>query len=237
MASRVRRIDQAKAHIGVVIGNVGKELRTTRISAGRSQRVIAHAARISQAQLARIELGKHEHVSLSTLITIATMEGLKLVVSLYPDGDVIRDAAQPEPLRRLRRRLGDAWRWRYEVLVAPGDQRAWDASSIHTWPRTPRSWSTLRLASATHRTCFGASRASGTPLGRSGSSSSYRTHTTTALRSPLPESCSRPSSHARCAKPFGRWPKVGRPVPTRSSSLARSGRNHDRTHEPRVSGS
>ncbi len=131
MAARVRRIDKAKAHIGLVIGDIGKELRTTRISAGRSQQVIAQAARISQAQLARIELGKNEHVPLSTLITVATMEGLKLVVSLYPDGDVIRDAAQTKLLRLLRQRVGEGWRWRYEVVVAPGDQRAWDAGSTH----------------------------------------------------------------------------------------------------------
>jgi len=131
MASRVRRIDTAKERTGLVIGEVGKELRSTRISAGRSQRAIAGAARISQSQLARIELGTNTHVPLSTLITIATMEGLKLVVKLYPDGDVIRDAAQTELLRRLRRRVGEGWLWRYEVLVAPGDQRAWDAGSTH----------------------------------------------------------------------------------------------------------
>jgi transcriptional regulator with XRE-family HTH domain len=131
MAARVRRIDKAKERIGVVIDDVGKELRTTRISAGRSQKVIARAAKISQPQLARIELGKNERVPLSTLITVATMEGLKLVVSLYPDGDVIRDAAQTELLRRLRTRVGTGWQWRYEVLVQPGDQRAWDATSTH----------------------------------------------------------------------------------------------------------
>ncbi len=69
---------------------------------------------------------------LSTLITIATIDGLKLVVKLYPDGDVIRDAPQTDLLRRLRTRLGDDWRWRYEVLVATGDQRAWDASATHS---------------------------------------------------------------------------------------------------------
>lgn len=115
----------------MVIGDVGKELRTTRISAGRSQQVIARAAKISQPQLARIELGKNERVPLSTLITVAAMEGLKLVVSLYPDGDVIRDAAQTALLLRLRQRLGTEWEWRYEVLVQPGDQRAWDATSTH----------------------------------------------------------------------------------------------------------
>jgi hypothetical protein len=47
-------------------------------------------------------------------------------------GDVIRDAPQTDLLRRLRKRFGDAWRWRYEALVASGDWRAWDAMATHS---------------------------------------------------------------------------------------------------------
>jgi transcriptional regulator with XRE-family HTH domain len=132
MAGRVRRIDIALQRHADAIRHVAGELLAARLSAGCSQRAVAHAARISQSQLARIELVRNEHVATSTLFRVATAVGLKLVISLYPDGDAIRDAAQVDLLRRLRARLGTDWLWRYEVPVSGvGDPRAWDALGVH----------------------------------------------------------------------------------------------------------
>ncbi len=131
MAGRIRRIDIAKLRADASITAIAAELRDARLAAGRSQAVVAHAARISQSQLARIERGQVPTVGLRTLVTVATMVGLKLSIKAYPAGAPIRDQAQVELLRRIRVRLGSAWTWRYEVPIGPNDLRAWDAQATH----------------------------------------------------------------------------------------------------------
>ena len=131
MASTERTYDRARLRATRATSRLGAEIRTARLAAGRSQRDIAAAARVSQSLLARIERGEHEHVSVDTLTIIGAMVGLDVVLNSYAGPRVIRDAPQGRLLGRLRDRLGAAWTWRYEVLVATGDQRAWDARVRH----------------------------------------------------------------------------------------------------------
>jgi hypothetical protein len=86
---------------------------------------------VSQSQLGRIELGRNRKVSIDTATTIAAVLGLDLVLNLYAGRRVLRDQPQVRLLQWLRDRLGDEWIWRYEVRVAAGDQRAWDARARH----------------------------------------------------------------------------------------------------------
>ena len=53
--------------------------------------------------------------------------GLDVPLRAYPNGRVVRDAAQLELMRRLRAQLADGLRLRSEVALGiPGDLRAWD---------------------------------------------------------------------------------------------------------------
>ncbi len=127
MASSERRFDQARQRADQATRRMGSELRAARLMAGRSQLDVAIAARISQSQLGRIELGENRRVSVETLTIIGAMVGVDVVINGYAGPRVLRDGAQVQLLARLRDRLGPAWAWRYEIPVAAGDQRAWDA--------------------------------------------------------------------------------------------------------------
>ncbi len=92
---------------------------------------MARAARISQSQLARIELGRNRMVSVEVVTIVASFVGLDLVCATYPGQRVLRDEPQTMLLQAFRDFLGEAWWWRYEVQVGSGDQRAWDARVRH----------------------------------------------------------------------------------------------------------
>jgi transcriptional regulator with XRE-family HTH domain len=93
--------------------------------------VVARAAGISPSRLSRIELGQVELDWFETVAMISAAVGLEVSLRLYPGARVVRDQAQLRLSARLRDRLGDAWRWRHEVQVAAGDQRAWDLVGMH----------------------------------------------------------------------------------------------------------
>jgi Helix-turn-helix len=131
MASLERKYDRAQSRAAKVTAAICAELRDARLSAGRSQRDIASGVRISPSQLARIELGHNRSVPLSTLVLLGSMLGLDVVVKAYPGGRVLRDGPQLRLLSRFCDRVGGEWGWRREVLVAHGDQRAWDAYARH----------------------------------------------------------------------------------------------------------
>lgn len=131
MPSRERTYDRAVVRAMNAIRAIGGELRSARVSAGRSQLQVATAARISQSQLARIELGQNRTVSVEALTVVGAVVGLDLVISTFPGHRIIRDEPQMRLLAALRERLGPDWIWSYEVPVAFGDQRAWDARARH----------------------------------------------------------------------------------------------------------
>ncbi len=131
MTSSERKYDRAARRASRTTSTICSELRDARVSAGRSQREIAQAARISTSQLARIELGQNHAVPANTLVLIGAMLGLDVVVRTYPGERMLRDEPQLRLMGDLRDRLGIHWRWRFEVLVADNDQRAWDAQIRH----------------------------------------------------------------------------------------------------------
>lgn len=131
MPTSERAYDRARQRAKQATQRLGLELRTARMAAGRSQADVAAAARISQAQVGRIERGVHTHVAFDTLVVLGAMVGLDVVGAAYPGPNVIRDAAQGRLLDRWRVVLGPEWAWRHEVLVHGDDQRAWDAVLRH----------------------------------------------------------------------------------------------------------
>ena len=128
MATRERAIDVANRRATRLRADLGRELREARIGGGLSQSVIGDAARVSAAQVSRIERGRLSRVALEDLVRIAAALGLDLSVRAYPGGDPIRDSAQLALLERLRSRLHPSLTLRTEApLPIRGDGRAWDA--------------------------------------------------------------------------------------------------------------
>ena len=111
-----------------MIRDLGRDLRTARMSAGLSQDQVGRHAGLSGSQIGRIERGEALRLSVLTASVVAAVLGLELVVRTYPGGTAVRDTAQLGLLGRLRARIGDDWRWQYEVSLRYGDQRAWDAT-------------------------------------------------------------------------------------------------------------
>lgn len=111
-----------------MIRDLGRDLRIARVAAGLSQDQVGRHAGLSGSQIGRIERGEALRLSILSASLVAAVLGLELVVRTYPAGSAIRDTPQVGLLGRLRVRIGDEWRWRYEVILRSGDQRAWDAT-------------------------------------------------------------------------------------------------------------
>ena len=135
MATIDRTHDRGQRRGERLLRGVADELRTARRAAGLSQAQVARHAGISQAELSRVEHAASKQVSVMTLARLAEVVGLELVARTYPGQRRIRDQVQASVLLHLSDRLGPAWRWRFEVLVAAGDQRAWDALARHVESR------------------------------------------------------------------------------------------------------
>ena len=123
-----RRTERAKSLARRSLISVGEDIRLARLRAGMPLRELGQAAAFSPAFLSRIERALVPHVVYETLARIGSVVGLDVSVRAFPNGQVLRDAAQLELLQRLRRLLGPGLRLRVEVpLGLPGDLRAWDA--------------------------------------------------------------------------------------------------------------
>lgn len=120
-------MDRARRRATLQLIALAHELRDARLNAGRTQADVARATGISTSELSRIELGRTVGLRFETVAMIGSAVGLDVTLRAYPGVRLLRDEAQVHLLRALRERLGARWSWRYEVPVASGDQRAWDA--------------------------------------------------------------------------------------------------------------
>jgi len=128
MSSRQGPTERGRARGGAARTAVGLDIRGARIQHGLSLEDIGRTARLSAAQVSRIERGLVQAPDLEHLAILCAAVGLELSVRAHPSGDPVRDAAHLALLSRLRVRLHRSVRWRTEVpLPIPGDLRAWDA--------------------------------------------------------------------------------------------------------------
>ena len=128
MSSRQGPIERGRARGSALRTAVGVDIRAARIQHGLSQREIGRPARLSAAQVSRIERGLVSAPDLEALAILCASVGLELSIRAYPAGDPVRDAAHLALLARFRTRLHPSVRWRTEVpLPIQGDLRAWDA--------------------------------------------------------------------------------------------------------------
>lgn len=128
MPTYERVVDRATRRARRFLAELGDEVRRGRRQAGVSQTGLGNVVGISQSQVARIEGGQCQTLSIATAARILAAVGLDLSVRVYPGGAPIRDAGQLKLLARMRAHVHPRLRWRTEVpLSIPGDQRAFDA--------------------------------------------------------------------------------------------------------------
>jgi transcriptional regulator with XRE-family HTH domain len=107
---------------------IGGELRTARISSGKTLREVGAAVGMSYSNVGRIERASLPSVSVSQLARIGAVVGLDVRVRAYPGPTPLRDAGQIALFDRLRGRSAPILVMRNEVpLQIEGDLRAWDA--------------------------------------------------------------------------------------------------------------
>ncbi|MBI3746106.1 MAG: helix-turn-helix domain-containing protein [Chloroflexi bacterium] len=123
-----RSVDRATLQIRTAMAEIGRELRSARLDAGLSQRAVARAVGMSQAQLSRLERGAGANQSVVKISRACAVVGLDLGIRAFPAGLPLRDAAHLALQARLRSAASPDFRWSSEVpLPLPGDRRAWDA--------------------------------------------------------------------------------------------------------------
>ena len=128
MATRERRIDRGRRLARQALARIGEEFSEARLAAGLTQRLVAEAVGISQAELSRVERGMAPWVTYETLVLIAAVLGLDLPLRAFPVSGPVRDAAQLRLLAKFRALLPAGLSWRTEVpLQIERDLRAWDA--------------------------------------------------------------------------------------------------------------
>jgi transcriptional regulator with XRE-family HTH domain len=132
VTARERTADRARLRAREQLGRLARELRDARLSSGRSQREVARASGMSTSRLSRIELGRIEAEWFEAMAVVAAVLGRDISLRTYPGDHGLRDEPQVRLLARFRDRLRAGWAWRYEVPIAPADQRAWDALARHT---------------------------------------------------------------------------------------------------------
>jgi transcriptional regulator with XRE-family HTH domain len=128
MATAQRVSSLAASRTASVLRNLGDEVRQGRLSRGLSQLEVARVASISQAKVSQIERASLATVSIRDVCHLLAAVGMELSARAYPAGPPLRDAAHRALLERLRARIGQSVRWKFEVpLPITGDLRAWDA--------------------------------------------------------------------------------------------------------------
>jgi transcriptional regulator with XRE-family HTH domain len=144
MGSRELPSTAARRRIADDKQEVIKDLRSTRIELGLSQAEVARSAGISADQVSRIERNLLDLPAIDQLAAHAAVLGMRLRLSLYAEGEPLRDGVQIPGLTAFRRRLHPSLAWRTEVVLpGRGDRRAWDAVVIDD----DRTWTAIEWVS------------------------------------------------------------------------------------------
>ena len=127
MANRVSRLARGRT-LGLGLKRrLLSEVRNARMAAGLSQRAVAQALGLSQAEYWRLENDRVD-LDIVRLAEVGAVLGLDLSASLHPAGEPVRDTAQLKLIARFRALLASAW---HVMIEAPfptlGDLRSWDA--------------------------------------------------------------------------------------------------------------
>ena len=111
-----------------LVSRAALELEDARRAAGLSFRELAGRLGVSPDKVRQALLAEPGALTIDFAARMAAVLGLQLSVGLHPDGDPVRDRAHLALLDRLRMRLGQGVKWRFEVPIPiAGDRRGADA--------------------------------------------------------------------------------------------------------------
>ena len=128
MPIRESAVERGARRARQLLARVALELDDARRAAGLSLRELARRLGVSSDRVQRALRGDAGALTIDFAARMAAVLGLQLGVGLYPDGDPIRDRAHLALLARIRKRLGEYVKWRFEVPIPiPGDRRSADA--------------------------------------------------------------------------------------------------------------
>lgn len=110
-----------------VARRLAREARDLRQRAGVSQQQLSRAAGVSRHWIYLFEHGRLRSVDIRRATLVMAYLGQKLVVTVYPTGEPLRDDGQARLIARFNARLAPVWR-RFAEAPMPGhsDLRAWD---------------------------------------------------------------------------------------------------------------
>jgi len=127
MTNRTRAVDEARRVWHQRRVSLGGELRTSRLTNGATQADVGTAIGLSASEISRREHGNAPNVSALSLSQHAAAVGLRLVITTYPTGSGVRDAAQLKYIHRFLERVSDRFLRELEAVIPlPGDLRAVD---------------------------------------------------------------------------------------------------------------
>ena len=122
-----------------LLQTLGAEVRDARLTAGLSQRSIAHQVGWSAAKVCRIEAGQPGPLTLVDAVVLADAVGLELSIKAYPGRSPTRDAPQAQRLHRFLSHVRRPLDYRLEVPLPARDgvieRRAWDALLTEPGPQ------------------------------------------------------------------------------------------------------
>ena len=128
MPVRTQVLADARSRARFIRLHAGAEVRAARLASGLRLVDVARAIGRSTAWVSRAERGHIAGIGLEQLTVLGASVGLKIWVTTFAGPRAIRDAPQLGLLRRFRARVGERWRWSFEVIVPIArDQRAADA--------------------------------------------------------------------------------------------------------------
>jgi transcriptional regulator with XRE-family HTH domain len=123
---RSRPADIGRARAGRLAVTFGTELRTARVNAGLTQRLVARLAGASQQVVSKAERGAGD-LSLEMRCRLVAATGHELGWRLYPTRSIsLRDSGQLALAQVIAAASAAHWRVDLERSVAPGDMRAAD---------------------------------------------------------------------------------------------------------------
>ena len=106
---------------------VKDDLVRSRLGSGISIREVARRIGVSADRIIRAEGGDPSALTIDLVARIAPVVGLQLAISMFPNGDPVRDRAHLALLDRFRRRLDPRLTWHTEVpMPIAGDLRSGD---------------------------------------------------------------------------------------------------------------
>jgi transcriptional regulator with XRE-family HTH domain len=131
MPPRTNTLADAESHAAWLRRTGGREIRLARHNAGATIEQLAQRLGWSKSKVSRIERGLSRGVSVTDVVRLSALVGLRPSIKFYPVGRPLRDIGQIELLAALNNRMHSSWKTKQEVPMPDArDLRAADQLSV-----------------------------------------------------------------------------------------------------------